>query len=207
VVPCAERLVIALSIGIEGWSHRSWRDHRPRAAEGYRYAFSLSAGPVTMMASLAAAGGASGDAGRGANGNGLLALCLVRLRTLPLLWRYADPLTSPSVSTEAAVRPPDREVPTGRWLTRPRVQLEPDAAGGRDGGPRSPPRARWAHPPCPGRGYLAWRTGIPCTISVPVPGGRPAEGYLVLRADPKDPARGVSVVDLEATRRSFERNC
>jgi GNAT superfamily N-acetyltransferase len=89
VVPCADDFVIApehRNRGLVAQIMNATTDGV--AAEGHRYAFSLSAGPVTMMAALAA-----GWRGVGPmrvvkrTGKGLLARASVRVPTLPLLWR------------------------------------------------------------------------------------------------------------------------
>jgi GNAT superfamily N-acetyltransferase len=203
VVPCADDFVIA-------------PEHRNRglvaqimnatidgvAAGGYRYAFSLSAGPVTMMASLATGWRSVGSmrAVERRKVEGLLARASARLRTLPLLWRYADPLTRLQYRLERPFAHLDREARRAAGSLAAGVRVEPvprvDAMAdlvrrlGHDG------RIRHVRDEL----YLAWRYRNPLyEYRFLFRAADRLEGYLVLRADRKDPARGVNVVDWEAT--------
>jgi GNAT superfamily N-acetyltransferase len=199
VVPCADDFVIA-------------PEHRNRglvaqimtatvdavAATGYRYAFGLSAGAVTMMASLATGwrGVGSMRAAQRKRAEGLLARAPARLRTLPLLWRYADPLARLQYRLERPFARLDRRARSAagasvRVEPAPRVDAMADLVRrlGHDG------RIRHVRDEV----YLAWRYRNPLhDYRFLLRGGDRLEGYLVLRADRKDPGRGVNIVDWEA---------
>jgi len=203
VVPCADDFVIAPEHRNQGLAARIMSATVDGVAvKGYRYAFSLSAGPVTTMASLA-----SGWRGVGSMGpaqrkkvDGLLARAATRLRTLPLLSRFAEPLAR----LEYRLKPPfghlDHEARRASGSRGEGLRLEPaprvDAMAdlvrrlGHDGRIRHVRDER----------YLAWRYQNPqYEYRFLFQGADPLEGYLVLRADRQDPGRGVNVVDWEAT--------
>ena len=202
VVPCADDFVIAPEHRNRGLVARIMNATTDGvAAEGYRYAFSLSAGPVTMMASLA-----TGWRGVGPmraverTGMGLLTRASVRVRTQPLLWRYADPLTRLQYRLNRPFARLDREARRAGGSLAAGVRVEPmprvDAMVdlvrrlGHDGRIRHVRDER----------YLAWRYRNPLyEYRFLFRATDRLDGYLVLRADPKDPARGVNVVDWEAT--------
>lgn len=203
VVPCADDFVIAPEHRNRGLVAQIMNASVDRvAAEGHRYAFSLSAGPVTMMASLATGwrGAGSMRAAQRKGVDGLLTRAAARVRTLPLLWRYADPLARLQYRLQRPFARLDREA---RHAGGPRdagVQVEPapriDAMAdlvrrrGHDGRLRHVRDER----------YLAWRYRNPLyEYRFLFRESDRLEGYLVLRADRKDPSRGVNIVDWEAT--------
>jgi len=201
VVPCADDFVIAPEHRNRGLVAQIMKATIDRvAAKGYRYAFSLSAGPVTMMASLTAGWRSVGPMRAvERTGMGLFARACVRLRTLPLLWRYADPLTRlhrlkrPFADLDREARRAGGSLPAPVQVEpMPRVDAMADLVRrlGHDGRIRHVRDER----------YLAWRYRNPLyEYRFLFRGADRLEGYLVLRADPKDPSRGVSVADLEAT--------
>jgi GNAT superfamily N-acetyltransferase len=203
VVPCADDFVIASEHRNRGLTAQIMNASLDRvAAEGHRYAFSLSAGPVTRMASLATGwrgAGSMRDAQR-KGAEGWLVRVAARLRTLPLLWRYADPvarlqyrLKRPFVDLDRGARRAGGPLDGGvRVEAAPRVDAMADLVRrlGHDGRLRHVRDER----------YLAWRYRNPLyEYRFLFRGADRLEGYLVLRADRKDPARGVNVVDWEAT--------
>jgi len=170
------------------------------ASKGQRYAFTLSASPVTLMASLAGGWRAVGSM-RPAHRNrpgGLLGRLPAGLRNVPFLWRYADALARVQYRLEG---PPflnlDRRAP-GLLRAGVRVEQTPRVeamAGlvhrlGHDG------RIRHARD----ESYLAWRYRNPLhEYRFLFRESDRLEGYLVLQAYRQDPGRGVNIVDWEAT--------
>lgn len=203
VVPCADDFVIAPEHRNRGLVAQIMNATVDRvAAEGYRHAFSLSAGPVTMMASLATGwrGAGSMRAAQRKGVEGLLARASARLRTLPLLWRYADPLARLQYRLKGPFAHLDHEAQRAGGPLDAGVQVEPqprvDAMAdlvrrlGHDGRLRHVRDER----------YLAWRYRNPLyEYRFLFREADRLEGYLVLRADRRDPARGVNIVDWEAT--------
>jgi hypothetical protein len=203
VVPCADDFVIApehRNRGLVAQIMNATIDSV--AAAGYRYAFSLSAGPVTMMASLATGwrGAGSMRAAQRKGVDGLLVRASARVRTLPLLWRYADPLARLQYRLKRPFADLDHEARRAPGPLDTRVRVEPaprvDAMAdlvrrlGHDGRIRHVRDQR----------YLAWRYRNPLyEYRFLFQGADRLEGYLVLRADRQDPARGINVVDWEAT--------
>ena len=203
VVPCADDFVIA-------------PEHRNRglvaqimgatvaavAAQGYRYAFSLSASPVTTMASLA-----SGWRGVGSMRNaqrkgvpGLLVRAATRLRTLPLLWRCAEPVARLEYRLRQPFARLDREARqvSGSSAVGVRVESAPRVHAMADLVRRLAHDGRIRH--VRDERYLAWRYQSPLhEYRFLFQGTDRLDGYLVLRANRQDPGRGVSVVDWEAT--------
>ncbi len=203
VVPCADDFVIAPEHRNRGLAAQIMNATVDRvAAEGHPYAFSLSAGPVTMMASLATGwrGAGSMRAAQRKGVGGLLTRASARLRTLPLLWRYADPLARLQYRLQRPFAHLDREARRAGGPLDARVRVEPaprvDAMAdlvrrlGHDGRLRHVRDER----------YLAWRYRNPLyEYRFLFRESDRLAGYLVLRADRKDPARGVNIVDWEAT--------
>jgi GNAT superfamily N-acetyltransferase len=203
VVPCADDFVIAPEHRNRGLVAQIMNATIDRvAAAGYRYAFSLSAGPVTMMASLATGwrGAGSMRAAQRKGVDGLLVRASARVRTLPLLWRYADPLARLQYRLKRPFADLDHEARRAPGPLDARVRVEPaarvDAMAdlvrrlGHDGRIRHVRDQR----------YLAWRYRNPLyEYRFLFRGTDRLEGYLVLRADREDPARGINVVDWEAT--------
>ena len=203
VVPCADDFVIAPEHRNRGLVAQIMNATIDRvAAAGYRYAFSLSAGPVTMMASLATGwrGAGSMRAAQRKGVDGLLVRAAARVRTLPLLWRYADPLARLQYRLKRPFADLDHEARRAPGPLDARVRVEPaarvDAMAdlvrrlGHDGRIRHVRDQR----------YLAWRYRNPLyEYRFLFRGTDRLEGYLVLRADREDPARGINVVDWEAT--------
>ena len=203
VVPCADDFVIAPEHRNRGLVAQIMNATIDRvAAAGYRYAFSLSAGPVTMMASLATGwrGAGSMRAAQRRGVDGLLVRASARVRTLPLLWRYADPLARLQYRLKRPFADLDHEARRAPGPLDARVRVEPaarvDAMAdlvrrlGHDGRIRHVRDQR----------YLAWRYRNPLyEYRFLFRGADRLEGYLVLRADREDPARGINVVDWEAT--------
>lgn len=202
VVPCADDFLIAPEHRNRGLVAQIMNATIDRvAAAGYRYAFSLSAGPVTMMASLATGwrGAGSMRAAQRKGVDGLLVRASARLRTLPLLWRYADPLARLQYRLKRPFARLDHEARRAGGPLDAGVRVEPaprvDAMAGlvrrlgHDG------RIRHVRDEC----YLAWRYRNPLyEYRFLFREADRLEGYLVLRADRKDPARGVNIVDWEA---------
>lgn len=203
VVPCADDLVVVPEHRNRGVVSQIMNATVDRiAAEGYRYAFSLSAGPVTVMASLASGWQGAGSM-RDEQRKGRkwwLARASARLRTLPLLWRYADPLSRLQYRLKRPFAELDREARRARGRfdavmrvePAPPVELMADLVRrlGHDGRIRHVRDER----------YLAWRYQNPLhEYRFLFPEADRPEGYLVLRADRRNPARGVNVVDWEAT--------
>jgi GNAT superfamily N-acetyltransferase len=203
VVPCADDFVIAPEHRNRGLVAQIMNATIDRvAAAGYRYAFSLSAGPVTMMASLATGwrGAGSMRAAQRKGVDGWLVRASARVRTLPLLWRYADPLARLQYRLKRPFADLDHEARRAPGPLDARVRVEPaprvDAMAdlvrrlGHDGRIRHVRDER----------YLAWRYRNPLyEYRFLFRGADRLEGYLVLRADRRDPARGINVVDWEAT--------
>jgi len=96
LVPCADDFVIDpehRNHGIGGAIMRAAVEDA--ALSDYEYAFSLSAGPVTLAAVLVAGWRAVGSmrpARRTSAGARFINRMAARLRTAPVLWRYGDPL-------------------------------------------------------------------------------------------------------------------
>lgn len=96
LVPCADDFVIDpehRNHGIGGAIMRAAVEDA--ALSDYEYAFSVSAGPITLAASLVArwrAVGSMRPARRTSAGARFVNRMAARLRTAPVLWRYANPL-------------------------------------------------------------------------------------------------------------------
>lgn len=203
LVPCGDDFVIAPEHRNRGLVARIMGANIDGlAAAGYPYAFGLSAGPVTTMAALATGwrGVGSMRAAQRKRKPGLLTRASARLRTVPLLWRYAEPLARLQYRLERPFARLDHEAQRARASLANGVQVEPvprvsamaDLVRrlGHDG------RIRHVRD----EEYLAWRYQNPLyEYRFLFREAARLEGYLVLRADRQDPARGVNVVDWEGT--------
>ncbi len=173
LVPCADDFVIDpehRNHGIGGAIMRAAVEDA--ALSDYEYAFSLSAGPVTLAAVLVAGWRAVGSmrpARRTSAGARFINRMAARLRTAPVLWRYGDPLVrAHHRGVGGAVSGPRSTGPEDRWA------IEGGGAGGggtsgrRDGGRRRAARARRPPPPRPGRDLPALALPGPVArVSVP----------------------------------------
>lgn len=204
IVPCADDLVIApehRNRGLVAQIMHATVDGVAR--KEYRYAFCLSAGAVTMLASLASGwrGVGSMRAAQRSGAGHLLGRLSAGLRNVPILWRYTDKIARFQHRLE---RPPfarlDRHALRARASRGTRVRVEPaprvDMMAelvrrlGHDG------RIRHLRDEL----YLAWRYRDPLHEYRFLfrESDRP-EGYLVLGANRTDPGRGINIVDWEAT--------
>ncbi len=201
VVPCADDFVIAPEHRNRGLAARIMSAAIDGlAAGGYRYAFGLSAGPVTMMASLATGwrGVGSMRTAQRKRKPGLLVRASTRLRTVPLLWRYAEPLARLQYRLARPFARLDREARRARASLTSEVQVEatPRVSAMADLVRRLGHDGRIRH--VRDEEYLTWRYRNPLyEYRFLFTGADRLEAYLVLRADRQDPARGVNVVDWE----------
>jgi hypothetical protein len=203
LVPCADDFVIAprhRNRGLVAQIMSGTLDQL--ASHGYRCAFSLSAGAVTRIASLASGwrgAGSMREAQR--KTEGLLHRLPAGLRKVPILWRYAEVvgrfqhrLARPlfrGLDRQAQDAPASRGAAV-RVEQTPRVEAMAELVRrlGHDGRIRHVRDER----------YLGWRYRNPLHEYRFLYRERDRlEGYLVLQADRRDPWRGVNVVDWEAT--------
>jgi len=205
LVPCADDFVVEAehrNHGIGGAIMRAAVEDT--ALSDYEYAFSLSAGPVTLAASLVAGWRAVGSM-RPARRTSAQALFLnrvaARLRTAPALWRYANPLVRAhyrgvgrpfGALDHRARRTSGLSSSAVRVEASPRVDAMADVVAelGHDG------RLRHARDET----YLVWRYRDPLhEYRFLVQGADRLRGYLVLQAHRTEPERGIRIVDWEAT--------
>ena len=204
LVPCADDFVIDpayRNLGVGAAIMRATVEDG--GLRDYGYAFSLSAGPVTLAASLVA-GWRAVDSMRPARRTTARALLVrrvaARLKKAPLLWRYADSLVrAHHRGMGGAFRILDgRARQTGLSSAGVRVEAAPRADAmaelvaqlGHDG------RLRHIRDET----YLRWRYRDPLhEYRVLVQGADRLEGYLVLQAHRTEPERGIRIVDWEAT--------
>jgi GNAT superfamily N-acetyltransferase len=203
VVPCADDFVIAPEHRNRGLFGRimsaAWED---LAARGHRCAFSLSAGDVTLAGSLVSGWRSIGSAlevqRKGIPSAPWRDRVGARLRSMPLLWRWADAVAGRVDETgrrpfrrldRPARRSPDA---TTVWLARepkPTPMAELIRRLGHDG------RVRHARD----EEYLGWRFANPLhEYRFLFSGDRRMDGYLVLQSYRLDRSRGVNIVDWEA---------
>lgn len=203
LVPCADDLVIApehRNRGLVAQIMSGTVDEL--ASTGYRYAFSLSAGAITMIASLASGWrgvGSMREAQR--KREGLLDRLPAGLRKVPILWRYAEavarlhhrlerPLFMSLDRPAQRVRPPHGAPVRVEQTPRVEAMAELVRRLGHDGRIRHVRDER----------YLAWRYRNPLHEYRFVYWERERlEGYLVLQATRSAPGRGINIVDWEAT--------
>ena len=203
LVPCADDFVIAPEHRNRGLVAQIMsRTLDELASTGCRYAFSLSAGAVTMIASLASGWrgvGSMREAQR--KTEGLLDRLPAGLRKVPILWRYAEAVARIQHRLERPLfmsldrRAQRLRAPHGarvRVEQTPRVEAMAELVRrlGHDGRIRHVRDER----------YLAWRYRNPLHEYRFVYWERERlEGYLVLQATRRDPGRGINIVDWEAT--------
>ncbi|HEU4371529.1 MAG TPA: GNAT family N-acetyltransferase [Methylomirabilota bacterium] len=202
VVPCADDFTILPEHRKRGLFGRIMTvAHEDLAARGYRCAFSLSAGPVTLAGSLVSGWRSLGSVREMhrerpvASWRGPLG---TQLRSWPLLWRWADLVSGRGgPAGRRLFRRLDARAPRARaggkiWLgLEPRVDamVELIARLGHDG------RARHVRD----APYLTWRFANPLhEYRFLFAGADRLDGYLVLQAYRLGGRRSVNIVDWEA---------
>jgi GNAT superfamily N-acetyltransferase len=204
-VPCADDFVIEpahRNHGIGGAIMRA--AVADVALADFPYAFSLSAGPVTLAASLVA-GWRTVDsmrpARRTSGSTAFINRIAARLRTVPLLWRCTGSIVrahhrgvgGPFRALDRRARPAGgRSSAAVRVETAPPVEAMADLVArlGHDG------RLRHVRDET----YLRWRYRDPLhEYRFLVQGTDRLNGYLVLQAHRTEPERGIRIVDWEAT--------
>jgi len=205
LVPCADDFVIEPAHRNHGIGSTIMRAAVEDAAlSEFAYAFSLSPGPVTMAASLVA-GWRAVESMRPARRTSAPAAFIdrmaARLRTAPVLWRWAGPLVrAHHRGVGGPFRALDRRAqPAGRLSgaavrveATPRVEAMAELVArlGHDG------RLRHVRDET----YLGWRYRDPLhEYRFVVRGADRLDGYLVLQAHRTEPERGIRIVDWEAT--------
>lgn len=205
LVPCADDFVIEpahRNHGIGGAIMRAAVEDA--ALSDFPYAFSLSAGPVTLAASLVA-GWRTVDSMRPARRVSASAAFVDRmagrLRTAPLLWRCAGPLVrahhrgvgGPFRALDRRARPAG-----GRGSAALRVETIPPVEAMADLVARLGHDGRLRH--VRDEIYLRWRYRDPLhEYRFLVQRADRLGGYLVLQAHRTEPERGIRIVDWEAS--------
>ena len=205
LVPCADDFVIDPEHRNHGVSWAIMRAAVEDAAlSDYEYAFSLSAGPVTLAASIVAGWRAVGSmrpARRTSAGARFVNRIAARLRKAPVLWRYANPLVrAHHRGVGGPFRALDRRARRtgGRSSAAVRVEAAPRADAMADVVARLGHDGRLRH--VRDETYLRWRYRDPLhEYRFLVQGADRLRGYLVLQAHRAEPERGIRIVDWEAT--------
>jgi GNAT superfamily N-acetyltransferase len=205
LVPCADDFVIEpahRNHGIGGAIMRAAVEDG--ALSDFEYAFSLSAGPVTMAASLATrwrAVESMRPARRTSGAGALVDRMAARLRTAPVLWRYAVPLDrAHHRGVGGPFRALDRRArgSGGRASVAVHVEATPQVEAMADLVARLGHDGRLRH--VRDETYLRWRYRDPLhEYRFLVQGTDRLGGYLVLQAHRTEPERGIRIVDWEAT--------
>jgi GNAT superfamily N-acetyltransferase len=205
LVPCADDFVIEpahRNHGIGGAIMRAAVEDG--ALSDFEYAFSLSAGPVTMAASLATrwrAVESMRPARRTSGAGALVDRMAARLRTAPVLWRCAVPLVrAHHRGVGGPFRALDRRARGngGRASAAVRVEATPQVEAMADLVARLGHDGRLRH--VRDETYLRWRYRDPLhEYRFLVQGTDRLGGYLVLQAHRTEPERGIRIVDWEVT--------
>jgi GNAT superfamily N-acetyltransferase len=205
LVPCADDFVIDPEHRNQGLGGAIMRAAVEDVALGdYAYAFSLSAGPVTLAASLAAGWRAVGSmrpARRTSARTLFINRLAARLRKVPVLWRYTGPLVRVQHrGVGGPFRALDRRARRTRGLSNAAVRVEaaPRAAAMADLVARLGHDGRVRH--VRDESYLRWRYRDPLyEYRFLLQGADRLRGYLVLQVHRVEPERGIRIVDWEAT--------
>lgn len=201
LVPCADDFVIEpahRNHGIGGAIMRA--AVQDAALADFPYAFSLSAGPVTLAASLVA-GWRTVDsmrpARRTSRSTAFVDRVVARLSTAPLLWRSTGSIIrAHHRGLGGAFRALDRRARRSRAAVR--VETVPPAEAMADLVARLGHDGRLRH--VRDETYLRWRYRDPLhEYRFLVRGTDRLDGYLVLQAHRTEPERGIRIVDWEAT--------
>ena len=167
----------------------------------YEYAFNLSPGPVTFMSGLVAGWrpvGSMRPVRRTSARSDLVDRMAARLKKMPLVWRYSDPLVRSYHRGLGVFRALDRRGRRVRASSEVRLEVAPPAAAMAELVARLGHDGRIRH--VRDETYLRWRYRDPLhDYRFLVRGADRLQGYLVLQAHRVDAERGVRIVDWEAT--------